>query len=69
MHPSGSIYHWYDSADRVLELPGEPTEVDFETLRKIVARVAAAAIIARNWRENTRHFATLALTAALRNSG
>lgn len=51
------------------ESEGEPAEVDYSVLSQNVARVASAALLARYWPSNQRHFAALALSGMLLHGG
>jgi P4 family phage/plasmid primase-like protien len=61
LHKSGERLRW--------NMFGEPAEVDADELRRTVATVAAAALLARYWREGVRHKAALALAGMLLRAG
>jgi putative DNA primase/helicase len=59
---SGERLHWHCF--------GKPADIDSELLRQSVAKVAAAALLARYWpREGSRHHAALALAGMLLRAG
>jgi len=58
---TGELIEW--------EADGEPGEVDTDTLQRQAAKVASAALIARYWPVNQRHFAALALGGMLAHGG
>lgn len=60
-HPSGEAIRWDD--------PGEPAEVTSGELSRQVARLAAAALLARVWPNLARHDTTLPLAGALLRAG
>jgi Bifunctional DNA primase/polymerase, N-terminal/AAA domain len=58
LHPEADMLRW--------EFSGAPAQVDSEALRKNVARVAAATLLARHWPgKGSRHNAALALAGML----
>lgn len=62
VHPSGETISW--------DQDGEPAQVDYEVLRQGVARLAAAALLARHWpAEGSRNNAALALAGGLLRGG
>ncbi len=62
VHPSGEVLGW--------ECEGTPAVVDATSLRAAVARLAAAAILARHWPEKgSRHQAGLAVPGLLLRGG
>jgi hypothetical protein len=61
VHPSDELIEWAEY--------GEPTRVDAEALRRAVAMVASAAVLARRWPSGSRHDAALALAGVLRRGG
>ncbi len=62
VHPSGEVFQW--------EREGAPAVVDAATLRAAVARLAAAALLARHWPEKgSRHRAGLPLAGLLLRGG
>jgi len=62
VHPDGYFYEW--------DAPGEPATVDGRELGRLVARSAAAALLARHWPvEGGRHDAAGALAGALARQG
>jgi P4 family phage/plasmid primase-like protien len=61
-HPSGEAIAWHKD--------GAPTEIDGAKLRRIVAAIAAASLLARHWPgEGKRHDAALALGRVLARAG
>jgi methyl-accepting chemotaxis protein len=48
---------------------GEPARVELAELRRSLGRVAAAALLGRYWREDTRHDSSLALAGGLLRAG
>ncbi len=61
-HPTGEVLRW--------EREGEPSRVDAGDLRQAVARLAAAALLARRWpSQGRRHEASLALAGSLLKAG
>jgi hypothetical protein len=58
VHPSGERYEWAKG-----DL--NPAQVDADTLRRSVARLAACSLLARHWPQGRRHDAALALAGAL----
>src|SRR5262245_2608629 len=57
VHPSGETYRW--------DADGEPFVTDGGTLKSLLAKAAAAALLARHWPAGARHEAALALAGAL----
>jgi len=48
---------------------GDPTVIEFDVLKRLVAKVAAGALFARYWPSGSRHTAALALAGAVLRSG
>lgn len=48
---------------------GDPAHLDLDELKRVLNRVAAAALIGRYWREGTRHDCVLALAGGLLRAG
>ncbi len=61
IHPSGERIEW-DSW-------GEPAQVSLAELKRAVACVAGATLLARHWRNGTRHALALAVAAVLARGG
>jgi hypothetical protein len=62
IHPSGEVFAW--------DADGDPAEVDAATLQAAVAKVAAAALVARHWPiKGSRHEASKALAGFLLRAG
>ena len=53
----------------IWSIGNEPASIDARGLRRAVARVAAAALIGRYWRRDTRHDSALALSGGLLRGG
>jgi DNA polymerase-1 len=62
LHPDGEAYVWDMKV-------GEPARVAGDEILRDVRRVAAAALIARHWPQDSRHFASLALAGGLFRAG
>src|ERR1700678_985088 len=62
-------HHWRTGEPIKWESKGEPTVIDGNDLRRAVAMVAAAALVARYWPKGSRHFATLAIAGMLLGAG
>jgi len=60
-HSTGELIDW--------SREGEPSHVEAETLRRGVAKIAAASLLARYWPVGARHHASLALAGGLLHSG
>ncbi len=60
-HPSRELIEWMGA--------GEPAHVHADDLLCRVGKLAAAALLARHWREGTRHDAALALAGGLHRAG
>ena len=60
-HPCGEFIEWRQR--------GEPSTVTAEQLRRSVARLAAASLLARYWPSGARHDASLALAGGLLRAG
>lgn len=62
IHPSGESVRWENGLN-------EPTEIDEAVLSKLVADLAAVALIARHWKPGSRHNLALALAGGLLRTG
>lgn len=70
VHPeTGRRRFWCDISGRPLPAPGEPAEVDPADLLQAAARLAAAALLAAQWRPGQRQDLALALAGWLLRGG
>lgn len=68
-HPEGHVYRWYNLDGRAIEWPSVPAEVSPDELRRAVARLAAASLLASVWPQGQRHTAALAVAGCLKRAG
>lgn len=61
VHPSGEFILWQSE--------GEPLEIQIKDLRRAVAKLAGASLLARYWKDGNRHELALALSGGLLRGG